>query len=119
MKRFLSENVEHASLKWCFCLGLIVALLFVLDAPTGGAFHRSDSPRHALNGAFVMDLIAAAPFDDLKGWAYNYYSRYPAVTILFYPPLFSFLLAPFYAIFGVSQETALFVVFICYSFFVC
>jgi hypothetical protein len=119
MTRFLSENVEHASLKWCFCLGLIVALIFMLGAPSGSVFSWPDSPRHALNGAFVMDLIGAAPFDDPKGWAYNYYSRYPALTILFYPPLFSFLLAPFYAIFGVSQDTAVLVLFICYSFFVC
>jgi len=119
MTRFLSANDEHGSLKWCICLGLIVALMFMLGAPAGSVFSWPDSPRHALNGAFVMDLIGAAPFDDPKGWAYNYYSRYPALTILFYPPLFSFLLALFYGIFGVSQETAVFAVYICYSFFVC
>jgi len=85
----------------------------------GGAFSWSDSPRHALNGAFVLDLIKTAPFDDPAGFAYHYYSQYPALTILFYPPLFSFLLAPFYALFGISQETALFTVFISYCFFAC
>lgn len=119
MTRFLSEDVKHASLKWCLCLAAIVGVMFLFGAPVGSVFSWPDSPRHALNGAFIMDLIGAAPFEDPKGWAYNYYSQYPALTILFYPPLFSFLLAPFYAVFGVSQETALLVVYICYAFFVC
>ncbi|MDE1463026.1 ArnT family glycosyltransferase [Spartinivicinus poritis] len=110
---------QYQSTIYCILLCLIVAFLFLTGAPVGGAFSWPDSPRHALNGAFVMDFIGAAPFYDPVTYAYDYYSQYPALTILFYPPLFSFLLAPFYAIFGVSQETALFVLFICYAFFAC
>ncbi|HEX2829528.1 MAG TPA: glycosyltransferase family 39 protein [Burkholderiales bacterium] len=102
---------------YCAILCTLCALLFVFGAPAGGAFSWPDSPRHALNGAFVMDLVRAAPMSDLKGYAYNYYSQYPALTILFYPPLFYVLLAPFYAVLGVSQETALFVIFLCYALF--
>lgn len=86
-----------------------VALLFA-QAPHGGAFYWSDSPRHALNGVFVMDLIKAMPLDDPTGYAYRYYAQYPALTILFYPPLFYAISAPFYAVLGVSHETALLVV---------
>ncbi|MCX4028125.1 glycosyltransferase family 39 protein [Endozoicomonas sp. SM1973] len=110
---------QYQSTIFCILLCFIVAFLFLTGAPAGGAFSWPDSPRHALNGAFVMDFIGAAPFYDPVTYAYDYYSQYPALTILFYPPLFSFLLAPFYAIFGVSQETALFVLFICYVFFAC
>lgn len=95
-------------LAWLLALAC-VALLF-MQAPHGGDFYWSDSPRHALNGVFVMDLIKAMPLDDPAGYAYRYYAQYPALTILFYPPLFYFISAPFYALFGVSQETALLVV---------
>jgi hypothetical protein len=88
---------------------MAVALLF-LGAPDGGAFYWSDSPRHALNGVFVMDLLRDLPLDDPAGYAYRYYAQYPALTILFYPPLFYAISAPFYALFGVSQEVALLVV---------
>lgn len=95
-------------LAWALVL-LSLALLFA-QAPHGGAFYWSDAPRHALNGVFVMDLIKAMPLDDPAGYAYRYYAQYPALTILFYPPLFYAISAPFYAVFGVSHETALLVV---------
>lgn len=95
------------------CIAIAVALLF-LGAPRGGDFYWSDAPRHALNGVFIKDLIAAFPWRDPAAFAYDYYTRYPALTILFYPPLFYVLSAPFYAMLGVSHETALFVVFLHY-----
>ena len=90
-------------------LAAFVGLLF-LGAPSGNTFSWSDAPRHALNGVFVKDLIAAAPFGDPAGYAYAYYAKYPALTILFYPPLFYATSAPFYALFGVSEQTALLVI---------
>ena len=84
----------------------IMAGLLFATAPHNGEFWYSDAPRHALNGAFVKDLIAAMPRDP-EAWAADYYIRYPALTILFYPPLFYVVLAPFYAVFGVSHATAL------------
>ncbi|PZO18581.1 MAG: 4-amino-4-deoxy-L-arabinose transferase [Burkholderiales bacterium] len=92
---------------------VVVALLF-LQAPHGGAFYWSDAPRHALNGVFVKDLLLDLPLDDPAGYAYRYYAQYPALTILFYPPLFYAISAPFYALLGVSHEVALFVVFLHY-----
>jgi hypothetical protein len=104
----LSISARERLLAWALVL-LCVALLFS-QAPHGGAFYWSDSPRHALNGVFVMDLIRAMPLDDPTGYAYRYYAQYPALTILFYPPLFYAISAPFYAVLGVSHETALLVV---------
>lgn len=101
-------DTRERLLAWTLVL-VCVVLLFV-QAPHGGAFYWSDSPRHALNGVFVMDFIKAMPLTDPVGYAYRYYAQYPALTILFYPPLFYFISAPFYAVFGVSQETALLVV---------
>ena len=90
-----------------------VAVLFI-GAPMNGDFYWSDAPRHLLNGTFVKDLVAAMPFSDPQGFAYGYYAQYPALTILFYPPLFYAISAPFLALFGVSHETGLFVVFLHY-----
>ena len=103
---------KPASTLWSIALASFVALMF-LGAPLKGAFSWADAPRHALNGAFVLDLLRALPGADPVAFAYDYYSRYPALTILFYPPLFSFVLAGFYATFGVSQETAIFTMFLC------
>jgi len=86
------------------CLACVALALF-LKAPTAQDFHWWDSPRHALNGIFVHDLIAERPAHP-QDWAVAYYLRYPALTLLFYPPLFSGALAAAYAAFGVSHATA-------------
>lgn len=90
-------------------LAIVTGILF-FTAPHEGDFWWSDAPRHALNGAFVKDLIAEHPFHDPVHWAMQYYVRYPGLTILFYPPLFYLVLAPFYAVFGVNHATAVGVV---------
>ena len=94
---------ERAVAAMLFAAGTV--LLF-LSAPHHGEFWWSDAPRHALNGVFVKDLVAAIPAHP-SAWAMQYYVRYPALTILFYPPLFYAISAPFYAVFGVSEATAL------------
>ena len=81
-------------------LGVLIVLFWT--APLGGEFSWSDAPRHALNGVFIKDLVVAMPLKDLEGFAYGYYAKYPALTILFYPPLFYFLSAPFYGLLGAS-----------------
>ena len=104
----------------CLALTLLVlaVLLLFAQAPANGEFAWSDAPRHALNGVFVKDFVAAMPWHDPAGFAYRYYAQYPALTILFYPPLFYFISAPFYAVFGFSHATALLVVGLHYAAFV-
>jgi len=112
VKHLLAPIDRHDWLA-CAALTLVVGVLF-LQAPTGGDFYWSDAPRHALNGAFVKDFVGAFPIHDPVEFAERYYVQYPALTVLFYPPLFYFLLAPAYAVFGVSHETALAVVLLHY-----
>ena len=83
-----------------------LGLSLYLTAPTAEDFSWSDAPRHALNGIFVHDLLTALPFSDPKGFAINYYLQYPALTILFYPPLFYLFLAGAYGLFGFSHAVA-------------
>jgi hypothetical protein len=97
-----------------FAVLLGCVFVFFATAPKHGAFYWSDAPRHAMNGVFLKDFIAAAPFDRPAEFAYDYYGRYPALTILFYPPLFYVLSAPLYALFGVSHSTALLAVMLHY-----
>ena len=93
---------------------LILACLFIglyFRLPRMGDIWWMDAPRHALNGAFVLDFIARMPFRHPVSFAYDYYRQWPALTILFYPPLFYLSLAFSYALFGVSEASALFVEF--------
>lgn len=99
-----------------FAYALLTAALglLFLGAPVAGDFFWSDAPRHALNGVFVKDLFRDMPLSDPVGYAESYYLQYPALTILLYPPLFYFISAPAFALFGVSHETALAVVLVHY-----
>lgn len=83
-----------------------VCVLVFFAAPRSGDFWWSEAPRNALNGAFVLDFLRELPLRNAKQWAVEYYYRYPALTILFYPPLFHGVLAAFYALFGVSHAVA-------------
>lgn len=91
-------------------VALLAVLVFTLwsffHSPVAGDFAWSDAPRHALNGIFVHDLVAHLGQGDPRAFAVDYYLRYPALTILFYPPLFSAVLAVSYQLFGFSHEVA-------------
>jgi hypothetical protein len=85
---------------------LAAAALLLFTSPTGGDFWWADAPRHAMDGVFVHDLVHAHPATGLKAWAIAYYFRHPALTILFYPPLFAAVEAGFFLLFGVSHFCA-------------
>jgi 4-amino-4-deoxy-L-arabinose transferase-like glycosyltransferase len=87
------------------CLVLATAALF-FTAPMDGDFWWSDAPRHAMDGLFMRDLLLAHPFHHPAAWAIGYYVRHPALTILFYPPLFPTVEAGFFLVFGASHACA-------------
>lgn len=98
-------GVARAELAVLFVLAAAAYILFE-TSPKSGDFWWSDAPRHALNGAFVLDLVRDFPLDNPKQYAVDYYVQYPALTILFYPPLLPTVMAAFYAVFGVSHFVA-------------
>lgn len=102
---FRQALARYAQPLWLMLLLAAVGLLFA-TAPQDGDFWWSDAPRHALNGVFLLDLFQTLPLDDPAGFAKSWYARYPALSILFYPPLFPLLEAPVYALFGVSHFSA-------------
>ncbi len=90
---------------WVMLLALAVASLFY-TSPRDGEFWWSDAPRHAMDGAFYMDLFRSQPVGSLRQYTIDYYLQYPALTILFYPPVFPLAEALFFALFGVSHWVA-------------
>ena len=86
-------------------LASAVGVLFI-TSPQHGDFWWSDAPRHAIDGVFYYDLLKELPLFRLKEYAMDYYVQYPALTVLFYPPMFPAVEALFFAIFGVSHFTA-------------
>src|ERR1039458_6496953 len=86
-------------------LAVAVAALFQ-TSPHNGDFWWSDAPRHAMDGVFYRDFLRDLPFNRIKEYAVDYYLQYPALTILFYPPLLPLAEALFYTLFGVSHFTA-------------
>jgi hypothetical protein len=72
--------------------GVLLAWLCVVLPHTtnDGLWYVGDAARHALNGLFWSDLLAAMPSDP-KDYLLRYYARYPAITPVSYPPLFYLL----------------------------
>lgn len=70
-----------------------------------GIWFQGDSPRHALNAVFFLDLVKEGLSDPVE-YAHQYYARYPSIAPQRYPPLFSLLLAGGFAVFGVSGVLA-------------
>ena len=89
-----------------FCLLVMACIALLLTAPAEGNFWWNDAPRHAMNGVFVRDFVTAHPFDRPMQWAIDYYLKRPALTIMFYPPLFYAVEAAAFALFGVSHFVA-------------
>lgn len=73
----------------------------------------SDAARHAMNGALLHDLFwygdLASPF----AYAKQYYSRLPAISVPYHPPLFPAVEAVFYSALGVNLLAARLAVAVC------
>jgi hypothetical protein len=85
---------------------LLASAALFASAPRDGTFWWSDAPRHALNGIFLHDLVLAMPLGHLRQWAIDYYLQYPALTIMFYPPLLAVGEMLSYFVFGLSEAAA-------------
>jgi 4-amino-4-deoxy-L-arabinose transferase-like glycosyltransferase len=70
----------------------------------------TDAARHAMNGAFIHDLLRGGHWSSPIEFAKSYYSQYPAISMPYHPPLFPAIEALFFAIFGVNLLTARIVV---------
>jgi len=87
---------------------LVLAAVLVWSRQIGaGGFSWSDAPMHALDGAFLLDLVREFPAGNVGAWSREYFARYPNLgLVVFYPPLFAGVEAIFFAILGVSAWAA-------------
>ena len=83
----------------------LLALFFGLWALRGvGSGHviNTDAARHAMNGVFIRDLILENGFTDLVAYGQSYYSRLPALSLPYHPPVFPMFEAIFFLVLGVN-----------------
>jgi 4-amino-4-deoxy-L-arabinose transferase-like glycosyltransferase len=66
----------------------------------------TDAARHAMNGAFIYDLLRTGHWSSPIEYAKSYYGQYPAISMPYHPPLFPAIEALLFAVFGVKLFTA-------------
>jgi len=81
---------------------IIVGLLLSRGITKGEPFYNTDETRHIMNGVFMRDLLVDRPLAHPLTYAYEYYAKYPAISIPHWPPLFYFVEALLFLIFGIS-----------------
>jgi len=81
---------------------LVVGLLLSRGITKGEPFYNNDETRHIMNGVFMRDLLVDRPLAHPTNYAYEYYAKYPAISVPHWPPLFYFVEALFFLIFGIS-----------------
>jgi len=94
----LSMRVER-TIPYVLALVVVVTSMRGLE-PVG--FKCPDAARHAMNGAFIYDLVRTGNFAHPITYGKQFYSRFPAISLPFHPPLFPAIEALFYAAFGVN-----------------
>jgi hypothetical protein len=62
----------------------------------------TDAARHALNGAFIYDMVRLGHATHPVRYGREYYAHLPALSMPFHPPVFPAMEALFYALFGVN-----------------
>jgi len=93
----------------CVALVLVATAMVLGSAISVGGFRSGDGAVHALDGVLIYDWVRAGPeaWASPVAFAEQQYGRYPALGIgQHYPPGFAIVEAGFFAVFGVSVQTA-------------
>jgi hypothetical protein len=100
---------KRASLRAASFAPYILGLYFAVSALWGVGrtdVVDTDAARHAMNGAFIFDMVRTGHTWDPVEYGQEYYGHLPALSMPYHPPLFPAVEAIFYAIFGVKLFTA-------------
>src|SRR4029077_11664838 len=87
----------------------VLAVFFSLSAMWGVGntdVVDTDAARHAMNGAFIYDMIRGGHIMHPIEYAKQYYGHLPALSMPYHPPLFPAIEALSFALFGVKLLTA-------------
>jgi len=96
----LSQRAERTCF---FVLLFLIALLCFQGIGTGEVKLYSDESLHAMNGVFLRDVLHDHPWRWPLQYAYEYYGKYPDVTLGAWPPLFYVVEGFFFLLFGISH----------------
>jgi hypothetical protein len=109
----LSGAVPAAAARWAsvapHVVPVVMAVAFGLLALRGVGDNtpiESDATRHAMNGAFIYDLVREGGLRAPLQYGLAYYSRLPAVSLPYHPPLFPGIEALSFVAFGVQAISA-------------
>ena len=91
----------------------VAATLWAMRGAAANNVVDTDAARHAMNGAFILDLVRHSRFLAPVDYAKWYFARYPAITIPYHPPGFPSYEAIFFAFFGVKVFAARLAVALC------
>ena len=81
---------------------LVVGIIISIGISNGEFFFFGDEMRHAMTGVFFRDLIVDHPWNYPVRYAYEYFAKYPALGLVYWPPLFHMVEGLFYLAFGIS-----------------
>ena len=101
----MPQNLPRSKI-YMTLLILITLILTGKGLFINGDFFWSDESRHAMDGVYFLDLIKDMPIFHLYQYTKQYYAKYPALGLAWYPPFFAMVEAIFYAIFGISTFAA-------------
>ena len=90
-------------------LPYLLAVLFALLALRGALSTDvvdPDAARHAMNGVFLHDLIRDGQIGHPVGYAKEYYSHFPALSLPYHPPVLPLAESIFFLLFGVHYPVA-------------
>ena len=77
---------------------------------------QGDMPKYIMNGVFFYDLIREFQFTNIIEYTYQYYAKYPALSLGHHAIFLGILEIPFYHLFGVSVFSAKLTIIFCISF---
>ncbi len=113
--RPVPERFRPAADRRAWLYALLIALLFAVGGLHSVGYNNivdTDGARHAMNGAFIHDLLTRGHYSELLHFsrvlhfAKAYYVHLPALSLPYHPPLFPFFEAIFFLIFGVNVLAA-------------
>ena len=81
---------------------LFVGLIISIGISRGEFFYFGDGMRHGMTGVFFRDLLVDHPWNNPVRYAYEYYAKYPALGLVYWPPLFHIVEGVYYLVFGIS-----------------
>jgi hypothetical protein len=93
-----------------FCIVVLYVGVFLLCTKgitsEGTVSLQGDMPRYLMNGTYFYDLIRYFPLGHMMEYTYQYYARYPALSLGHHPLLPGAATVPFYSLLGISIFSA-------------